>query len=112
MWGVVLVCLDMHAAKLYLVRGYSTEYLTFAQTWHTADWGVPLTVYTDKGMQLVQVGQEQDYDQDAVKTMASEDWKFKQQAKKLKIINLEVKGPTKNRYLKVQSLHSDSESEF
>ena len=53
MWGVVVVCKGTHVVKLYLARGYSTEDFMFAWTLHTADWGIPLTIYMDKGTQLV-----------------------------------------------------------
>ena len=58
MWAVVVVCQGTHAVKLYLVRGYSTEDFLLAWAWHTSDWGVPLTVYTDNGTQLVSAGQK------------------------------------------------------
>ena len=53
MWVAVVVSLGMHVAKLYLMCGYSTEYFMFVWVCHKADWGVPLTVYMDKGTQLV-----------------------------------------------------------
>ena len=49
----MVVCLGTHAAKLYLMWGYSTEDFMFVWERHKSDWGIPITVYTDKGMQLV-----------------------------------------------------------
>ena len=57
MWVSVVVCLGMHVAKLYLMHGYSTEDFMFAWERHKADLGVPITVYTDKGIQLVRASQ-------------------------------------------------------
>jgi len=34
MWVAVVVCLGTNAAKLYLMRGYSTEYIMFAWKCH------------------------------------------------------------------------------
>jgi len=57
MWVAVVVCLGTYAAKLYLMWGYSTEYFMFTWEHHKSDWGIPITVCTDKGMQLVQASQ-------------------------------------------------------
>ena len=57
MWGVVVVCLGTHAVMLYLARGYSMEDFMFVWTRHTANWGVPLSIYMDRGTQLARAGQ-------------------------------------------------------
>jgi len=49
-WVAVVVCLGTHTAKLYLMWGYSPEDFMFMWECHKSDWGVPITVYTDKGM--------------------------------------------------------------
>ena len=49
-WAAILLCLNTHAVKILLVRGYSTE--DFLLTWDgfVADHGEPATVHTDRGI--------------------------------------------------------------
>ena len=64
------------AVKLYIARDYSEE--GFWQAWaqHTADWGEPDLVYSDKGSQLVSAagGLDPDDEEDKV-DWATVSWK-------------------------------------
>ena len=52
-WAVILLCLNTHAVKILMVRGYSTEDFLLMWDGFVADHGQPATVHTDRGSQLV-----------------------------------------------------------
>ena len=68
-WGVLILCLNTKAVKLYIAAGYSTAdfLMTFEQ--YTSDHGQPATVHSDRGSNLVCAAKEvdtPDYDWDII----------------------------------------------
>ena len=51
-WAAILLCLNTHAVKIRLVRGYSTQDFLLMWSAFVADHGEPATVHTDQGSQL------------------------------------------------------------
>ena len=68
-WGVLIVCLNTRALKVYLAPGYSTEDFLLSWTEFVSDCGVPRRVHSDRGTQLVSAAgniDSPDYDWDAI----------------------------------------------
>ena len=57
-WNVIIVCLNTKAVTMYLAPGYATDDFMIAYNSHTSDHGLPNTVHSDKGSQLVAAGNE------------------------------------------------------
>ena len=55
-WGLVIVCQNTRAVKVYATAGYSTDDFLTAYTRFTANHGNPLLVVSDAGSQLVKAG--------------------------------------------------------
>ena len=55
-WGLVIVCQNTRAIKMYATAGYSTDDFLTAFTRFTANHGNPLVVVSDAGSQLVKAG--------------------------------------------------------
>ena len=57
-WNVIIVCLNTKAVSMHLAPGYSTDDFFIAYDSHVYVRGVPATVHSDKGSQLVAAGKE------------------------------------------------------
>ena len=55
-WGLVVVCQNTRAIKMYATAGYGTDDFLTAFTRFTANHGNPLLVVSDSGSQLVKAG--------------------------------------------------------
>ena len=55
-WGLVLICQNTRAVKLYATAGYSTDDFFTAYVRFTSNHGNPLLVVSDSGSQLVKAG--------------------------------------------------------
>ena len=55
-WGLVIICQNTRALKMYATGGYSTDDFLVAYTRFTSNHGNPLLVVTDAGSQLVKAG--------------------------------------------------------
>ena len=80
-WGLVILCLNTKAVRLYVVCGYSTAEFMLSYEQFTSDHGFPAYVHSDRGSQLVSAAKEVDspeYDWDTiVRTSGSRTrWEF------------------------------------
>ena len=82
-WAVLFVCLQVKAVKIYLVGGLHTEDFLLAWDSFVADYGQPLTAYSDRGSNLVSAAREggdkvPDYDWDRIAgcSQGKTDWQF------------------------------------
>ena len=57
-WAVLIVCLQVKAVKIYLVRGLSTEDFLLAWDMFVADHGQPIMAHSDQGSNLVAAAEE------------------------------------------------------
>ena len=57
-WGVLILCLNTKAVKLYLAAGYSTAEFLMAFEQFTSDHGKPAMVHSDRGSNLVCAAKE------------------------------------------------------
>ena len=55
-WGLVIVCQNSRAVRLYATSGYSTDNFLTTYRKFTANHGCPLLVVTDSGSQLKKAG--------------------------------------------------------
>ena len=68
-WGVLILCLNTKAVKLYIAAGYSTADFLMSFEQFTSDHGWPSTVHSDRGSNLVCAAKEvdtPDYDWDII----------------------------------------------
>ena len=68
-WGVLILCLNTKAVKLYIAAGYSTADFLMSFEQFTSDHGRPATVHSDRGSNLVCAAKEvdsPDYDWDII----------------------------------------------
>ena len=68
-WGLLALCLNVKAIKIYTVCGYSTAEFLLAYEQFTADHGHPATIHSDRGSQLVSAAKEvewPEYDWDLI----------------------------------------------
>ena len=59
-WGVLILCLNTKAVKLYVAAGYSTADFLMSFEQFTSDHGQPSTVHSDRGSNLVCAAKEVD----------------------------------------------------
>ena len=59
-WGLVIICQNTRAVRMYATSGYSTDDFLTAYTRFTSNHGNPLLVVTDAGSQLVKAGKIMD----------------------------------------------------
>ena len=52
-WAAVFICLNTHAVRIEMIAGYSTQDFLLAWRSLQSEVGVPLSVHTDQGSQLV-----------------------------------------------------------
>ena len=57
-WGVLIICLNTKAVKLYLAAGYSTAEFLMAYEQFTSDHGRPAMVHSDRGSNLHSAAKE------------------------------------------------------
>ena len=57
-WGVLILCLNTKAVKLYVAAGYSTAEFMMAFEQFTSDHGKPAMVHSDRGSNLVSAAKE------------------------------------------------------
>ena len=48
-WGLVILCLNIKAVKLYVVSGYSTAEFLLSYKQFTSDHGYPAYIHSDRG---------------------------------------------------------------
>lgn len=66
-WNVLFVCLNTKAIAMYLAPGYSTNDFFVAYDSFISERGIPTTVHSDRGSQLVAAGKEVvEYDWDCI----------------------------------------------
>ena len=68
-WGVLVMCLNTRALRIYLAPGYSTDDFLLAWAEFVSDSGVPRWVHSDRGTQLVSAAgtiEAPDYDWDII----------------------------------------------
>ena len=86
-YGLVIVCQNVRAVKLYAVPGYDTYSFLLAYTRFVADHNAPALVVSDRGSQLVKaggiignkIGDLNSWDWDAISAKAARSgtlWKF------------------------------------
>ena len=79
-WNVLFLCLNTKSIKMHLAPGYSTNDFMIAYNSHTSDHGLPSTVHSDKGSQLVAAGKEvANFDWEAIANSSSTEgttWHF------------------------------------
>ena len=72
-WGVLILCLNTKAVKLYMAAGYSTADFLLSFEQFASDHGWPSTVHSDRGSNLVCAAKEvdtPDYDWDMIEKSA------------------------------------------
>ena len=80
-WGLLILCLNTKAVKLFIAAGYSTEDFLMAYEQFTSDHGHPAWIHSDRGSQLVKAAKEVDspeYDWEVIEnsTNANTRWVF------------------------------------
>lgn len=80
-WGLVILCLNTKALRLYAICGYSTLEFLLSYEQFTSDHGFPAYVHSDRGSQLVSAAKEvesPDYDWDRIVTATGSQttWEF------------------------------------
>ena len=66
-WKVLFVCLNTKSITMHLAPGYSTKDFFIAYNSHISDRGLPSTVHSDRGSQLVAAGKDMvDFDWDSI----------------------------------------------
>ena len=74
-WNVIIVCVNNKAVSMHLAPGYSTDDFFIAYNSHVYVRGVPATVHSDKGSQLVAAGKEvMNVDWDTITKRCSAKW--------------------------------------